>query len=113
MIHLITTRVTPHELQDMLQVFGDFIKLAVDVERGILAGGGALHADCEAVLLEYGSNNDEVWGADWYPLTQQLGYEAMLNLRPRLGNRSMYLQNRFLRDKIEHIADELLKGVFP
>lgn len=73
MIHLISTRVTSDEVRDMLQVFGDFIKLAVDVERGILAGGGALHADCEAVLLENGSNNDDVWGADWYPFTQQIG----------------------------------------
>ncbi len=85
----------------------------MDVERGILAGGGALHADCEAVLLEEGSNNDDIWGADWYPLTQQLGYEAMLNIRPRLGNRSMYLQNPLLRDKIERIVDDLLKGVVP
>ncbi len=95
----------------MLEVFGDFIKLAVDVERGILAGGGALHADCEALLLEYGSNKDNVWGADWYPFTQVLAYEAMLNIRPRLGNRSMYLQNPLLRNKIDQIVGSPLKGV--
>jgi len=27
-------------------------KLAVDIERNILAGGSTLHADCEAALLE-------------------------------------------------------------
>jgi len=113
MIHLITTQAAPEQVREMLQVFGDFIKLAVDVERNILAGGGALHADCKAVLLEYGSNNDNVWGADWYPFTQQLEFEAMLNIRPRLGNRSMNLQNPVLRDKIRQITDHLLKGVLP
>ena len=111
MIHLILTRATPDELHDMLQVFGDFIKLAVDVEREVLAGGGALHADCEAVLLENGSNNDNVWGADWYPATQQLSFEAMLNIRPRLGNRSMYLQNPELRARVTRVVDALLRGV--
>lgn len=32
-----------------------YIKLAVDIEREIIAGGGELHADCEAVLLKNGS----------------------------------------------------------
>ena len=43
------------------------MKLAVDLERRILAGGGALHADCEAVLLGAGSRQEDVWGADWVP----------------------------------------------
>jgi len=39
----------------MLEALGTYIKLAVDVVRGIFAGGGEYHADCEAVLLEDGS----------------------------------------------------------
>jgi hypothetical protein len=46
---------------------GTLIKLAVDVEKAILAGGGELHADCEEILLEDGSQQDNLWGADWYP----------------------------------------------
>jgi len=29
----------------MLQTLGTYVKLAVDIRRGILAGGGTLHAD--------------------------------------------------------------------
>jgi len=39
-------------MAEILQTFGTYVKLAVDIRRGILAGGGTLHADCEAVLLE-------------------------------------------------------------
>lgn len=113
MIHLIYTQATSQEIREMLEVYGDYIKLAVDVERNVLAGGGKLHADCEAVLLEDGSDNDNIWGADWYPSSQTLEYEAMLNIRPRLGNRSMYLQNPELRNKIAQITDALLRGVLP
>jgi len=113
MIHLIYTRATPQEIKEMLEVYGDFIKLAVDVERNVLAGGGKLHADCEAVLLDDGSNNDYIWGADWYPFSQKLEFEAMLNIRPRLGNRSMYLQSAELRERIAIVAGNLLTGVMP
>ena len=30
----------------MLEAQGAYIKLAVDIERGIIAGGGEYHADC-------------------------------------------------------------------
>ena len=39
----------------MMETLGSYIKLAVDIERAVLVGGGELHADCEAVLLERGS----------------------------------------------------------
>ena len=52
MIHGIRPRATKEQMAEILQTFGTYVKLAVDIRRGILAGGGTLHADCEAVLLE-------------------------------------------------------------
>lgn len=69
MIHIIRARATKRQLQEMMEILETYIKLAVDVERGILAGVGAMHADCEAVLLEDGSQQEFVWGADWDPST--------------------------------------------
>jgi len=46
MIHIIRHRASPTQMQDMLRALGSYVKLAVDVRRRILAGGGALHADC-------------------------------------------------------------------
>ena len=55
MIHFIRDPATSDQMQEMLEMLETYVKLAVDIERGILAGGGAMHADCEAVLLEDGS----------------------------------------------------------
>jgi len=52
MICVITSRATAHQIDQMLKTLGSYIKLAVDIERGVLAGGGALHADCEAALVQ-------------------------------------------------------------
>jgi Protein of unknown function (DUF5674) len=43
MIQIIRSRATPEQMQQMLEVLGIYIKLAVDIQRGILAGGGELH----------------------------------------------------------------------
>ncbi|WP_219907657.1 DUF5674 family protein [Aphanothece hegewaldii] len=89
--------------------YGLMIKLAVDVKREILCGGGELHADCEQALLENGSYNEDIWGADWYPELKRVGFESLINIRPRQGNRSLAIQDPVLRDKIETIVRRLLE----
>ncbi|PSB53019.1 hypothetical protein C7B67_04705 [filamentous cyanobacterium Phorm 6] len=108
MINLIQERATKEQLEEMLEILSSYIKLAVDIERGILAGGGELHADCEAVLLENGSKQVHIWGADWYPLTQEVGYESLINIRPRQNNRSMEIQDPMIRDRVAQIVQRLL-----
>ena len=49
MIKLAREKAAKEQLQEMMEMLETYIKLAVDVERKILAGGGAMHADCEAV----------------------------------------------------------------
>jgi hypothetical protein len=61
-IHIVRQRVTEKETNEMLEEPKTYIKLAVDVERDILAGGGEYHADCEEVLLEDGSRQEDIWG---------------------------------------------------
>ncbi|MEL7226521.1 MAG: DUF5674 family protein, partial [Cyanobacteria bacterium J06576_12] len=88
MILILRERATPEQLRQMLEALGIYIKLAVDVERSLLAGGGELHADCEQTLLADGSQQANIWGADWYPLKQTVGYESIINIRPTANNRS-------------------------
>jgi hypothetical protein len=94
----------------MLEALETYIKVAVDVERELLAGGGEYHADCEDVLLEDGSRQENIWGADWYPDSRIIGFGALINIRPNQGNRSMEIQNRELRKKIEEVVRYLLEG---
>ena len=111
MIHLITDSATLRQVQEMLEVYPILIKIVVDIRRQILSGGGEMHADCEAVLLEHGSEQDDLWGANWYPAEQQIEFESLINIRPRLGNRSIVIQSEEIRDKVAAITRELMGGV--
>ena len=68
-------------------------------------------ADCEAVLLENGSKQVDIWGADWYPFTQEVGYESLINIRPRQNNRSMEIQDPMIRQQVAQIVQHLLGGL--
>jgi len=84
----------------MLESHGDFIKLAVDIRQGILAGGGEFHADCESALLEEGSRKEDIWGADWLPMKQEVRFGALINLRPKI-NPKMDIQDPEIRRQVE------------
>lgn len=111
MMLIIRDQATPEQMRQMSEALEIYIKLAVDIERRILAGGGELHADCEQQLLADGSQQSNIWGADWYPLDQSVGYESLINLRPSANNRSMKIQSPELREQVNQIAQSLLGGV--
>jgi hypothetical protein len=110
-IHIIRQCATEKEIREMLEELETYIKLAVDVERNILAGGGEYHADCEEVLLEDGSRQENIWGADWYPESRTVGFGALINIRPQQDNRGMEIENPRLRERIETVVRTLLEVV--
>lgn len=111
MIHLIRSRATKEQMNEMLRALGEYIKLAVDIRRGVVAGGGVLHADCEAALLEDGSRQEDIWGADWNPAAQEVSYESLINIRPRQNNRAMEILDPEIRKRVAEITVELLGDV--
>lgn len=111
MIHIVRSRATPKQIEEMLQVLSSYIKIAVDIQRGILAGGGTLHADCESALLDDGSQQKDVWGADWNPTSQQVTYESLINIRPRQNNPSLEIIDPTIRESVAQITQQLLGGV--
>ena len=111
MIFLLKEHATPVQIQDMLLQYESMIKIVVDIRRRILAGGGEMHADCESVLLEDGSEQDDLWGANWYPNEQRIEFESLINIRPRLGNRNILIQDENLRKQVDSVTREILGGV--
>jgi len=57
-IHIVRAPVSLDELRRIAAPqFGDFVKAVVDVSRGVMAIGGELHADEEALLLQDGASS--------------------------------------------------------
>lgn len=109
---IVTDKITISELEEMSKkMFGNLVKAVVDIEKEIMAVDGELHADEEALLLEDGSNQQNLWGINIYPeLTGDdfIEFDSMINLRPSQGNRSRSVDDENIRAKIISITNKLI-----
>jgi hypothetical protein len=105
-------RITLDELSKMAEdMFGDLVKAVVDVERGMMVVNAELHADEEALLIENGSDQYDLWGINLYPQLEGddfLEFDSMINLRPSQGNRSRKVEDSATREHIRRIARDLV-----
>jgi hypothetical protein len=104
-------KISRSQLKEIAAGFGNFAKAVVDIEKGIMAVGGELHADEEALLLEKGSQQRNLWGINLYPELQGeefIEFDSVINLRPMQGNRTRGVDEVSLRQKIKEIVCRLI-----
>ena len=111
-IVLISEAIDRRQLADLVErFFADMVKYVVDVERGIAAVGGELHADAEQLLLERGSRQEDLWGANYYPGRGEDGcieFTSLINIRPSQGNRSMEIEDDAVRARVRELTYRLI-----
>jgi len=112
--HASTEKATPSQIREMLEAFPDMrmIKIVADIEKDILAGGSGMHYECEELLLNDGSQQEYLWGANWFPDEQSIEFESLINVRPR-QNRSIIIQDENICKEVERVTRKYLEGVKP
>ena len=93
--------------------YGTMVKGVIDTHLGIIALGGELHADAEAILLQKGSQQQHLWGFNIYPdkpNNERTEYTSLINIKPSQNNRSLKIQSIELKTKIREIIDSLIEG---
>jgi hypothetical protein len=112
-IAIISEPISTQRLAEMAaERFGDMVKAVVDTNRRLLALGGGLHSDEEAALLERGSAQADLWGINIYPekpRSEWIEFDSLINIRPRLGNRSRGVEDAATRQLICEIVDSLIR----
>ena len=112
-IQIIKEKIDQSQLSRIInENFGDMVKGVIDLKQGIIALGGELHADAEALLLEEGSLQEDLWGFNIYadkPKPDRIVYSSFINIRPSQGNRSMEIKDQKLQAKIKEVIDHLIE----
>ena len=110
---IVSAPITREDLSELArEQFGDWIKAVVDVSRGVMAVGGDLHADDEALLLDGGSRQSDLWGINLYPEDEGddwIEFDSMINIRPRDGNRSRGVDDEGMRARVRAIVERLIE----
>lgn len=105
---IVTEILTLPDLKQMAEkLFGNMIKAVVDLDRRILAVDAELHSDLEALLLENGSKQKNLWGINLYPDLKGeefIEFDSMINFKPSQNNRSRSVENPAIRTQITNIV---------
>ena len=111
-IKIIKDAIYKKELIDIAEnQFGDFVKAVVDIEKEIMAIGGELHADEEALLLQEGSNQENLWGINLHlnkSNDEFIEFNSMINVRPSQNNRSRGVESLDVQRKIRDIVNRIV-----
>lgn len=113
-MQIITDGITVRTLEQMAEgKFGDLVKAVVDVELGVMAADGEMHADEEALLLGEGSRLGDLWGINLYPARRGspdfIEFDSIINIRPSQNNRSRSVDDPEVRRRIEDVVGRLVK----
>ncbi len=92
--------------------FPEMVKIVADLSRKKVALNAELHSDLEEALLEDGSDQKDLWGANLYfeaEPGQLIEFISLINIRPGQQNFSMELQDPILRDELAALAHSLIR----
>jgi hypothetical protein len=107
---IVSDTLSMDELKAMAEeMFGDMVKAVVDVRREMVAVQAELHADLEALLLEGGSQQEDLWGINLYPNEKPedfIEFDSLINIRPSAGNRTRTVESEPTRQQITRIVQE-------
>lgn len=91
--------------------FGDMVKAVVDIRKGLMALDAELHADLEKMLLEDGSEQEDLWGINLYPEEEgedMVEFDSMINIRPYQNNPSRDVLDGDVRLQILSLVNRLV-----
>ena len=109
---MIITKSTPYSLEEiekLRELFDVYIKTVIDIKKQICSAGCDRHYESERVLLDSGSNQNNLWGGGIDLETKIIDFNSMINIRPAQNNSSNEIQDLTLRQKYE----QLTKFFFP
>ena len=87
--------------------FGNIVKAVVDIQKEIMVIDAELHADQEALMLEQGSSQEDLWGINLYPDLKGedfIEFDSMINLRPSVGNLTRNVADPRIRKSIVSVV---------
>lgn len=109
---LLRAKIEAAELARLVRCFfEDMVKYVVDVKHGSAAIGGELHADAEQLLLDEGSRQEDLWGANYYPGRGEercIEYTSLINIRPSQANPGMEIVDESVRKRVREITFSLI-----
>jgi hypothetical protein len=106
---IIRKKASKEEIEKMAEHFNGYVKVVVDVERKVLAGGSGRHYLNEQELLEDASSQKNLWGGGIELKSREIDYNSIINLRPNQDNPSRDILSIEIRKQFDDIVNDLIR----
>lgn len=103
---------TTDEIEQVKEQFDLYIKTVIDIERKTCSAGADRHYESEAILLEQGSKQSDVWGGGVDLETKEIDFNSFINIRPKQNNQSNEIQDQEIRKKYEELTKSFFKKFY-
>ncbi len=102
------------ELNEMAKkMYENLVKVAVDVDKKIMAVDAPMHADLEEILIEEEKSEPEnIWGINIWPEKDKnefIEFDSMINIKPGWGNKTRGVDDVQVREEIIEIVNNFIK----
>lgn len=95
---------TQHEIEELREKFDVYIKTVIDIKKKICSAGCDRHFESEAILLERGSKQENIWGGGIDLETKIIDCNSFINIRPSQSNTSNEIQDESIRKMYEKLT---------
>lgn len=87
------------EIEKLKECFEVYIKTVIDIKKKMCSAGCDRHFESEKILLDQGSNQEDLWGGGIDLETITIDGNSFINIRPVQGNNSNEIQNEKIREE--------------
>lgn len=95
---------TPNEIEKLREKFDVYIKTVIDIEKKVCSAGCDRHFESEAILLQNGSKQEDIWGGGIDLETKIIDCNSFINIRPTQNNTSNEIQDENIRKTYESLT---------
>jgi len=109
-MELFRKRLSDKEVSQILDKYGSYFKITVDIETSLMVVGCKLHVDAVPILKREGGSENNIWGG-WVNLEEKMvETNAVWNIRDE--NASIEILDNGVRNKFVSLIKEYFKNVF-
>lgn len=95
---------TKKEIVSISKEYGSYIKTVIDLKKKICSAGAHMHFESEKILLDRGSDQQDLWGGGIDIEEKLITFNSFINIRPSQKNTSNEIQNTAYRKEFEKLT---------
>ncbi len=103
---------TSDEIEKLKETFDVYVKTVIDIKNKICSAGCDRHFESEKILLDQGSNQEDLWGGGMDLETETIDCNSFINIRPTQKNTGSEIQDGQIREEFNELMQYFFKEIY-